>query len=91
LAIVDLCFDFRNRDVSRAVFREVDRLALEENVDVSAMLVASTDVEALLRRELYLRSPESFTFVVHEPSNALGVAKSKMGDWYVTWFDHDYV
>lgn len=91
LAIVDLCFDFQDRAVSRAVFREIDRLALEENVDLCAMLVGSSEVEAMLRRELYLRSPESFTLVVHEPKNGVGVAQSKMKDWYVTWFDHDFV
>jgi hypothetical protein len=92
LAIVDLCFDFRRRDVVRAVFREIDRVALECDVDLCAMLVGSAEVEALLRRALYRRSPEHFTFVVHEPKKTgLGVARSAMQDWYVTWFDHDFV
>jgi hypothetical protein len=91
LTIVDLCFDFRDRDVCRAVFREVDRVALEENVDLCAMMAGSSEVEGILRRELYLKSPESFTFVVHERGNDLGLAKSRKQDWYVSWFDHDFV
>jgi hypothetical protein len=91
LAIVDLCFDVRDREVSRAVFREIDRVALEENVDLCAMLVASSEVEGMLRREHYRRSPEGFAFVVHEPANGVGVAQSTLQDWYVTWFDHDFV
>jgi hypothetical protein len=91
LAIVDICFAFDRRDLARAILTVIDAKAIEAGVDVVSILCGAKQLSRHLRRFLYLRSPEYFTLVVHERETQLGVGASPIDDWFVTWFDHDYV
>lgn len=91
LGIVDLFFDPADRALGRSVMKKIDRVALDEGVDLAAMLVSGEATEKLLQRSLYLATPEKFALVIHEKSKALGLTESLLSDWYVTWFDHDFV
>ncbi|MDB5582196.1 MAG: hypothetical protein JWR80_7372 [Bradyrhizobium sp.] len=91
LGIVDICFDLSNRPVARAVLRAIDRIALERGADLVSMLTNSAPLIARLKWNFYLRAPETFRLVILEPSKALALGASRIDDWYVTWFEHDYV
>ncbi len=91
IGIVDICYDFAQKDVGRAVFRALDRLAIDERADLISILTNSRPLIAHLRAAVYLRAPESFRLVVFEPANALRLAASNIGDWFITWFEHDFV
>jgi hypothetical protein len=91
LAIVDICFAFERTDLASAILAAVDAKAIEARVDVVAILCGGKQLSRHLRRFLYFKSPERFTLVVHEQKNQLGVGASSLEDWFVTWFDHDYV
>jgi len=43
----------------------------------------------VLKRYIYLKTPESFSLVFHEPKEAL--PDFDFEKWHLTWFDHDYV
>ena len=82
------------------VLRFVDRLALDRDVDLISVLAGSADLRRALRRDLYFKTPESFTLIVHATGNRSrepeempeqGVAQTAIRDWYVTWHDNDYV
>ena len=91
VGIVDLCFNFSERDTARAVFRALDRFAIERGADLISMLTNSKPLIALLQRNIYLKTPESFRLVILEPSKTFGLATSSIADWFITWFEHDYV
>jgi hypothetical protein len=91
LAIVDLCFAFERSDLARAILAAIDAEAIEAGVDMIAILCGASQLSRHLRRFLYLRSPEHFTLVVHERKTQLGASSFPIDDWFLTWFDHDYV
>jgi hypothetical protein len=91
LAIVDICFAFERTELARAILAAIDSRAIEAGVDVVAILCGAKQLIRHLRRFLYFKSPERFTLVVHERGGRLGVGASPLDDWFVTWFDHDYV
>ena len=91
LAIVDICFAFDRSDLAHAILSVIDAKAIEAGADVIAVLCGAKQLSRHLRRFLYLRSPEHFTLVVHERKNHLGVGACPIDDWFVTWFDHDFV
>jgi hypothetical protein len=91
VGIVDLCFDFAERDTARAVFRALDRFAIAHRADLIAMLTNSVPLIAQLRRQFYFKTPEAFRLVIFEPAKTFGLGASKIADWFITWFEHDYV
>ncbi len=48
IGIVDILFDFSRRDVARAVFRAMDRFAIEQNADLVSILTNSPPLIAQL-------------------------------------------
>ncbi len=91
IGIVDICFDFCERDLARAVFRAIDRFAIEQRADLISILTNSAPLIAQLRANFYLKSPESFRLLILESAKSFGLALSRIDDWFVTWFEHDYV
>jgi hypothetical protein len=94
LVLVDIAFDPARTEVGEALLRHCDREAMRAGVDVSAAIMNSSSPFApYLRRFGYLKTPESFTLVVHAPRGAPGppFAEALFPHWHVTWFDHDYV
>lgn len=93
LAIVDLAYDPRDAGAARALLRRCDAESLRAGVDVAAAIVSPGSPFARgLARFGYLRTPESFTLVVHGPNDAQPPFSERLfPDWHLTWFDHDYV
>jgi hypothetical protein len=94
LAVVDLAFDPADRAAGRALLRRADDEAKRARVDVAATIAnPHSPLTPFLRRAGYLRTPESFTLVVHAPKDAPPPALTPdlFARWHLTWFEHDYV
>jgi hypothetical protein len=91
VGIVDICFDFSRRDVSRAIFRAIDRFALEQGADLVSALTNSAPLISRLRSAFFLKAPENFRLVVLEPAKKRRLGASRIDDWFITWFEHDFV
>jgi hypothetical protein len=91
LAVVDLEFPDDRPEVGAALMRAIHRHALEARVDVAACLISPCDSRLrLLKRYGYLRSPESFTLIVHTPPGRSPLGFDDFSAWRMTWFEHDY-
>ena len=93
LGIVDAVYPFERPEVGRALLAQVHRDAVAARVAFAACMTGpSGPLVALLRRAGYLRAPEGFRMILHEPKGAPSrFADGALDRWYVTWFDHDYV
>jgi hypothetical protein len=93
LAVVDLVFPPDRPDVGRALLRQMHRVALETRVDLAAcMLNPASPLLPVLRRFGFLRTPEAFSLVVHQPKGSpMPVDAETFQHWHYTWLDHDYV
>ncbi len=94
LAVVDLAFDPACERVGAALLQRCDREAMLARADVAATILnPHSPFARYLRRFGYLRTPESFTLVVHAPKDASAPSfgAELFSSWHVTWFDHDYV
>ncbi len=93
LAIVDLLYPPENPGIGQALLDQAFTIALKEGVElISCLINPHSEMLPLLKRNLYLRTPQSFTLIVHEPG---GKEQRLTGQtfvgWHLTWFDHDYV
>ncbi|HTD38576.1 MAG TPA: hypothetical protein VK669_13785 [Candidatus Limnocylindrales bacterium] len=93
LGIVDLAYEFDRPEIGRALLARVHRDAAAARVAfVACMTAPRGPLGELLHRAGYLRAPEGFTMILHEPKGHPSVFPDRaLDDWYVTWFDHDYV
>lgn len=94
LVLVDIAFDPARPEVGTALLRCCDQEAMRLRIDVVATISnPSSPFIRHLRKFGFLKTPESFTLVVHGPkdSKAPGLTEAQFSDWHVTWFDHDYV
>ncbi|HEX3551356.1 MAG TPA: hypothetical protein VHT53_13310 [Candidatus Elarobacter sp.] len=93
LGIVDIAYPFDRPAVGRALLARVHRDAVAEGVAFTACMTGpSGPLGALLRRAGYVRAPEGFRMIVHEPKGVPSrFPDTALDGWYVTWFDHDYV
>jgi hypothetical protein len=93
LAIVDILFQPDRADVGRALLNTVHEEALRLRVDMSACLLnPGSALLPALKAYGYLKTPEVFTLIVHEPKRSpLQFSEDQFTGWHVTWFDHDYV
>lgn len=93
LAIVDILYSSERRDAGYALFRKIHDLALKIRADLSVCLLnPDSPFLPTLKRHGFLKTPEGFSLIVHEPEG--GDVKFKPGSfeqWHLTWFDHDYV
>jgi N-acetylglutamate synthase-like GNAT family acetyltransferase len=94
LAVVDIAFDPAHEAVGKALLHCCDAEAIRLRVDVAAAIMnPSSPFAAYLRRSGFLKTPESFTLVVHAPRDVPGAAFTEelFPSWHLTWFEHDYV
>lgn len=93
LAVVDFLFALNRPQVGHALMRQVHRIACAEGVDLSVtMLNYTSPYLGLLRTWGFLRTPEKFTLITHEPKGSHYRLQARpFEDWHVTWFDHDFV
>lgn len=93
LAIVDILFPLERPEIGRALLSHVHHEAIQDGVTVVAcMFNDGNPVIPMFRRAGFLRAPEGFNMIVYEPKDREQVFFPDMlRQWYVTWFDHDYV
>jgi hypothetical protein len=93
LGIVDVVYPLDRPEIGRALLAQVHREAVASGVAFAACMTGPAGpLGGLLRRAGYLRAPEGFTMILHEPKGAPSrFPERALDDWYVTWFDHDYV
>lgn len=93
LAIVDILYFFERRDVGGVLFGKIHELALQLKADLAVCLLnPHSPFLPTLKRQGFLKTPESFSFIVHEPEGGKAkFAPGSFGKWHLTWFDHDYV
>jgi GNAT acetyltransferase-like protein len=91
LAVVDFVTDFSRPDFIRQAISKMKQVAIEEHCDLIAILASSDRVVGALKSAGFLKSPESFSLVIHTPKRTDPLLQSRLNDWYVTWLDHDFV
>jgi hypothetical protein len=93
LAIVDVLFAPGDTAVGNALVNRALDEAKAARADVCACLLNPLgSYYAFFKKRWFLKTPEAFTLIVHEPPNSsLRLAEIAPADWHLTWFDHDYV
>lgn len=93
LAIVDILYPSERRDVGDALFSKIHDLALETKADMAVCLLnPNSPFLPILKRQGFLKTPEGFSLIVHEPEGGnIKFAPGSFKKWHLTWFDHDYV
>ena len=92
LAVVDLFCDPARADVSAALLRVAHQTAVELGVELASCLISpGSPLFPAVRRAGFMRTPESFELMVHQPKAAAPLGAGDFASWHVTWFDHDYV
>ncbi|MGC2112661.1 MAG: GNAT family N-acetyltransferase [Candidatus Korobacteraceae bacterium] len=92
LAVVDLFHDPRRSEVGAALLRAAHRTAVALGVELASCLISpGSPLYPVVRRAGFLRTPESFELMVHQPKGSTPLDNSDFASWHVTWFDHDYV
>ena len=92
LAIVDILVPLERPDIAKALLGKVHERARELGVDLTAVMLAPhSPVLPLLKSCGFLKTPESFTLVVHESEKKEHRLAENFSEWHVTWLDHDFV
>jgi hypothetical protein len=93
LGIVDLVFPPDRPAVGRALLAAAHRQAVQMRVDMAVcMFNPHSPLLPALRWCGFLRTPEAFTIIVHQPKGAAcPVDNETLKHWHYTWFEHDYV
>jgi predicted N-acetyltransferase YhbS len=92
LAIVDVLCPLGRKDVVHTLFARAHEAAVESGVAFAACMVnEQSGLVPYLRAAGFMRAPEGFRMIVHEPKGRHQLQPEMMQRWYATWFDHDYV
>lgn len=93
LAIVDILWKLDDNRVLESLLRKAHDQAAESGVAFAACMVSpESPLVTHLKRAGFVRAPEGFNMIVHEPKGTTSKFTSDvLSRWYVTWFDHDYV
>jgi predicted N-acetyltransferase YhbS len=93
LALVDVVFPPDRPEIGRALLACAHREARAQGVAFAACMTSgNAALLRLLRRAGFVRAPEGFGMIVHEPKGAPPrFPDGVLRDWFVSWFDHDYV
>jgi hypothetical protein len=93
LAVVDIVFPPDRPEVGRALLRQAHCVALETRVDLAAcMFNPASSLLPVLRWSGFLRTPDGFSMIVHQPKGAAPLIDAQTFQrWHLTWLEHDYV
>jgi len=93
MAIVDILYPPDRADVGKALLCIAHDETVRSQADLAVCLLSEhTPYLGALKRFGYMRTPEAFTLVAHEPQGRTRVLdETLVQGWHVTWFDHDYV
>jgi hypothetical protein len=76
-----------------ALLNRCFHIARKKNVDLIATVInpnSALKVNLILKG--FIKTPMSFTLVIHRPKHKLEqLDKKSFEDWVINWFDHDYV
>ncbi|MGB7157925.1 MAG: hypothetical protein WBD40_07650 [Tepidisphaeraceae bacterium] len=93
LAVVDILFSPDDEATANVLINVALEEAKKQRVDVCvALLNPQGRYYPLLRNRLFVKTPETFTVILHEPRQPRHhLTATKASDWHFTWFDHDFV
>jgi hypothetical protein len=92
VALVDLVALNGDRETTSALINECLNFSRKIKVDVVATAMPPHHPFAnLFMRSGFIKSPEKFTLVTHTPKGAINLSKDRFSDWFINWFDHDFV
>ena len=92
LALVDLFYEPARTEVGAALLRAAHEVAVKLGVDLASCLITpASPLHSAVRRAGFLRTPESFELMVHQPKGATPLDASDFASWHMTWYDHDHV
>ena len=93
MAIVDILFAPDDKVAGDALLGRAIDDGYAAGVDVCACLLNPLGpYYGFLKKRGFLKTPETFTLIVHEPPNSVHkLTEIPPADWHLTWFDHDYV
>jgi hypothetical protein len=92
LGIVDILFQPGRNDIGQALLSAIHQVAVESKVDMCACLLSPySPFLPILKRFGYIKTPQSFTLIVHKPKDeTITVDEKAFEHWHLTWFDNDY-
>lgn len=92
LGIVDILFLPERNDIGQALLANIHQIAVKSEVDMCACLLSPhSPFLSILKRFGYVKTPQSFTLVIHKPKGETVMVDEKAFEyWHLTWFDNDY-
>lgn len=93
LAIVDILFAPGDEATCNVLINVALDEARKASADVCACLLnPEGGYYRYFKKRLFVRTPESFTVILHEPKEPKHhLAQAQPAEWHFTWFDHDFV
>lgn len=93
LAVVDVLFAPGDESTCNTLINVALEQARAASADVCACLLnPEGSFYRYFARRLFVRTPESFTVILHEPKEPRQhLGDTRAAQWHFTWFDHDYV
>lgn len=92
VALVDLIALNGDQETASALINECIDFSRKIKVDVVATAIPPHHPFVnLFMSSGFIKSPEKFTLVTHTPKGAINLSKDRFSDWFINWFDHDYV
>lgn len=92
VALVDLLALNGDKETASALINECLNFSKKIKVDVVATpLTPHHPFAKLFMRFGFIKSPEKFTLVTHTPKGTINLSKDRFSDWFINWFDHDFV
>jgi hypothetical protein len=93
LAIVDLIAFRNDTETVAALLKCCSQYAKRQKVDfISTVCANHYAFKALMLRKGFIPTKEKFALVVRTPKEgSLVLPASIFKDWFISWFDHDFV
>ena len=93
LAIVDLIALDADPSTIASLVKQCSHLAKEEQVDfISTVFPAHYNFKKLMIKKGFIPTKEKFTLVTRTPKDSeLSLKKDIFKQWFINWFDHDFV
>lgn len=94
VAIVDMLWNPDDAKLGMALLKFSSQFAKDQKVDLLTIMVTPLgEIKSLLHRAGFIKSPEAFTMVINEPKNKTELSKVLAAghQWFVSWFEHDFV
>jgi hypothetical protein len=92
VALVDLLALNGDKETVSALLNKCLDFSKKIKVDVVATAMPPHHPFAnLIMRAGFIKSSEKFTLVTHTPKGKINLSRDRFNDWFINWFDHDYV